>query len=110
MAILANRKPRTRRHHVRSIRLLVGFGPEGKNAVARIIQDGKTTDYFLDKLATDFGRGFLLEKIGDESRDNETYHVCLNGPESSCTCPGHAYGGYCKHVDGLAVLVQAGKL
>jgi uncharacterized Zn finger protein len=36
--------------------------------------------------------------------------VNLNGAESSCTCPGHAYGAYCKHVDGLAALVEAGKL
>jgi hypothetical protein len=111
MAILSTRKPRVRRPHVRSIRLVVGFNGEGKNAVLRITQDGQVAEYFLDQLAADFGRGFLLEKIGpDESRDNEVYHVNLNGTESSCTCPGHSYGGFCKHLDGLTALVAAGKL
>jgi hypothetical protein len=54
MAILANRRPRTRRSHVRSICLLAGFDPDGKNAVVRITQDGRATDYHLDQLAVDF--------------------------------------------------------
>jgi len=110
MSVLATRKVRSRRPHVRSIRLLVRLNSAGRNAVVRITQDGQAADYFLDRLPADFGQGFLLEKVGDEARDNATYHVSLNGPESSCTCPGHAYGSYCKHVDGLAALVKAGKL
>jgi hypothetical protein len=108
MSILANRKPRSRRSHVRSIRLLAPFNAAGQGAVIRITQDGKADDYQLGRLPADFGQGFLLEKIGSDK--GETYHVNLNGQESSCTCPGHCHNGYCKHVDGLAGLDKAGKL
>jgi hypothetical protein len=108
MSIVANRQARSRRSHVRSIRVLAPCNGAGQEAVIRITQDGQADDYRLGHLAADFGAGFLLEKIGSEA--GETYHVNLNGRESSCTCPGHTYAGYCKHVDGLAALDKAGKL
>jgi hypothetical protein len=69
-------------------------------------------EYLVFPLATDFGRGFRLDKFrnpGDETQP-ETYQVNLDGPKSACTCKGHLAHGHCKHVDGLAALVKAGKL
>jgi hypothetical protein len=79
---------------------------DGAPGVVRITVGSKEADYFLTPLATDFGRGFLLEKIGHE----ESYHVNLNGPQSTCECKGFLKHGHCKHRDGLAALVAAGRV
>jgi hypothetical protein len=66
-------------------------------------------DYLLAPLAADGGRGFRLEKIGLDF-DGSTYHVNLDGSNRSCTCLGGLKHGHCKHGDGLAALIAAGKL
>ena len=38
------------------------------------------------------------------------HEVTLYASGDSCTCKGHTYGGYCKHVDAIRALVSAGKL
>jgi hypothetical protein len=97
------RKPRAKPH--RSIRLCVRPHEQG-SGVVRIAVGKEQADYFLTELAADFGRGFLLEKIGAE----ETYHVNLNGERSSYECKGFLRHGHCKHRDGLAALTAAGRL
>ena len=53
---------------------------EQGSGVVRITVGGKEADYFLTTLAADFGRGFLLEKIGAE----ESYHVNIDGDKRTC--------------------------
>ena len=80
------------------------------------IDDGKTVDrYFFAPLASDFGRGFTVEKWADATDDRpagvvETYHVCLNGKASLCACKGFLRWNHCKHIEGLQALMDAGKL
>src|SRR5262249_34063906 len=95
------RKPRPK--PARSIRLCVQPHEQGPG-VLRITVGGKETDYLLSLIPSDFGKGFRLEKVGAE----ETYHVNLNVPESSCDCKGYLHHGHCKHVAGLAAVVAAG--
>jgi hypothetical protein len=97
------RKPRTKPQ--RHIRLCVK-PCDGAPGVVRITVDTQSDDYFLTPLATDFGKGFLVEKIGHE----ESYHVNVNGERSSCECLGFLKHGNCKHRDGLAALVAAGRV
>ena len=74
------------------------------------VRRGRTveaTDYHLAGIPSDFGRAFRLVKILGE---HTGYHVNLDGERSSCECKGHLAHGHCKHVDGLAALVRAGRL
>ena len=98
------RKPRPK--PARSIRLVLGFNAEGRNAVVRIAVGKAVSDYYLHRLVSDYGTGFRLEKFGSD----ETYAVNLNGQKSTCECKGFLRRNHCKHVDGLAALVKAGKL
>jgi hypothetical protein len=71
------------------------------------------TGYYVEPLASDFGRCFRLVKFTtstgtDEGADH--YDVCLDGPGSDCSCKGFLRHGRCKHVEGLLALVAAGKL
>jgi hypothetical protein len=97
------RKPRSR--PARSIRLCVRPHEQG-SGVVRIAVGGKEADYFLTELAADFGRGFLLEKIGAE----ESYHVNVDADRKTCECKGYLRHSHCKHGDGLAALIAVGQL
>src|SRR5262245_51850048 len=97
------RKPRTKPS--RSIRLLLPIG-EQSPGVVRIAVGKEAADYFLTALPADFGRGFTVEKIGGEDR----YAVNLDGDRRSCECQGFGRWQRCKHADGLAALVAAGRL
>jgi hypothetical protein len=97
------RKPRPK--PARSVRLCVKPHEQGPG-VLRITVGGKETDYFLTPLASDFGKGFLLEKIGAE----ETYHVNVDGDKKTCECKGYLRHSHCKHGDGLAALIAARRL
>jgi hypothetical protein len=107
MNATATRKPRQRRSHQRSVKVLVAPAAGNPLMFVRITQDGKACYYWISPLASDFGRGFRFEKpeIG-----GETYDVLLEPTGDSCTCKGHSYGGYCKHVDAARALIGAGKL
>ena len=63
----------------------------------------------LTPIPADFGRGFRLEKIGLEA-NGEAYHVNLDGDRRSCECKGFGRWNHCKHADGLAALIAAGRL
>lgn len=89
----------------RSIRLIMA-PTDTMPGLLRVTVGKEATDYFLTHLACDFGRGFQVEKIGGK----EVYHVNLDGERRSCDCKGHTRHGHCKHADGLAVLVAAGRL
>ncbi len=74
--------------------------------MVRITVGKEQADYFLTPIPADFGRAFRVEKIGQDGR----YHVNLDGNNNTCDCPGHEKLGHCKHADGLAALVAAGRL
>jgi hypothetical protein len=100
------RKPRVK--PARSIRLCVK-PVDGSTGVVRIKVGKDSADYFLTEIPTDFGRGFRVEKIGLECQEG-AYHVNLEGGNKTCECKGYLKWGHCKHSDGLAALVAAGRL
>jgi hypothetical protein len=106
------RKPRPK--PARSIRILEQPSPDTDGWAAVAITVGKQTDtYLLHTIPTDFGTGalaFEVEKLDADLATVETYHVLLNGPESSCDCKGHERWGHCKHKDGIQAAVNTGRL
>jgi SWIM zinc finger len=104
----ATRKPRQRRQHERTVKVLAAPSIGDPRTFLCITQDGKASHYWIAPLAADFGKGFRFEK---SEPNGEAYDVLLeNEQDASCTCKGHTYGGYCKHVDCCRALVAAGKL
>ena len=101
------RKPRQRRKHERSVKVLVEATAGNPMLFVRITQGGKPSYYWVSPLASDFGKGFRFEK---PAPDVDVYDVLLEQGGDSCTCKGHTYGGYCKHVDCCRALLGAGKL
>ena len=101
------RKPRAK--PARFVRLVIE--PDGANSlgVVRLTVAGRSADYLLTPIPADFGRGFRLEKIGLEA-NGEAYHVNLDGDRRSCECKGFGRWDHCKHADGLAALIAAGRL
>jgi hypothetical protein len=99
------RQRKTRQKPARSIGLrLKPFGLE-RGVVASTVGKEKA-EYLLAELAADYGRGFELEKIGGL----EVYHVNVDGAAKTCDCKGHSRWGHCKHADGVAALIAAGRL
>jgi len=92
-----------------SIRLMLLPSETNPFAVVRIAVNRKATDYRVSALSSDFGQGFAVEKI-DPATEPETYHVNLNPQGNTYDCKGHARWGHCKHADGIAALLKAGKL
>jgi hypothetical protein len=103
MATLTPRRPRVK--PARSIRVMLPLGDQSPGVV-RITVGKEASDYFLTGLPADFGRGFRVEKIGTDDR----YAVNLDGDRPSCECKGFCRWQRCKHADGLAALVAAGRL
>ena len=105
-AFARQRKPRPKPE--RRIRLEVR--PEaGGLGIVRIWVGQEYADYFLDPIPADFGRGFKVEKIGLHCNE-PPYHVNLDGDKRTCDCKGFCRWSHCKHADGLAALVAAGRL
>jgi hypothetical protein len=101
-------RPRRRVKPERGIRLCLK--PEGKSpGVVKITVGKETAAYFITLLEADFGRAVRLEKI-DPTGAAEKYDVHLDGDKRSCECKGFLRWSHCKHVDGVAALVAAGKL
>jgi hypothetical protein len=110
-----SRKPPTRRPHRRSVKVIISALACDRQLLTliRITQDDKAAHYWLSPLASDWGLAYQVERAGEEVQDGaeDTYHVLLeNEQDASCTCPGHTYGGYCRHVDAIRALLTAGKL
>jgi hypothetical protein len=100
------RKPRPKPQ--RSIRVEVPPTYNGLGIV-RITIGTEHADYFLTELPADFGRGFTVEKIGLHEND-PPYHVNIDADKRTCECKGFLRHGHCKHSDGLAALIAAGRL
>jgi hypothetical protein len=100
------RKPRPKPQ--RSIRLCIK--PEGTApGIVNIRVGDERADYFLTAVPADFGRGFLVEKVGID-RDTARYHVNIDDGKRSCECKGYLRHHHCKHSDGVAALIAAGRL
>ena len=100
------RKPRLK--PARSIRLCVTPNPE--NAAWFASRSArKAHDYLLTEIPADFGRGFKVEKIGFDC-DESVYHVNIDADKRTCECHGYNRWQKCKHSDGLAALIAAGRL
>ena len=98
------RKPRPK--PARSIRLIIALSPIS-SGVVRIAVGAQANDYFLTEVqGVAFGRGFLVEKIGHE----ESYHVNIDHDRRTCECEGYITHSHCKHADGLAALLAAGRI
>ncbi len=98
------RKPRPK--PVRSIRLCIAPSPIN-TGVVRIYVGHAFQEYLRNEVeGCAFGRGFLLSKIGHE----EQYHVNVDHNRRTCECLGYITHSHCKHADGLAALVNAGRL
>ncbi len=105
-AAARQRKPRPK--PARSIRLaLQPFG--GNPGVVQITVGKDRADYFLTEIPADFGRGFKVEKMGDDA-EGSAYHVNIDGDNRTCECKGFSRWHHCRHSDGLAALVKAGQV
>ena len=58
----ATRKPRPAGPNDQA--MLVGLNAAGRNGVVCIAIAGKSQNYFLDRIPSDFGQAFNVEKIG----------------------------------------------
>jgi SWIM zinc finger len=103
----AARKPREITRHLTIVQPFT-------NGVAevRIVEttDGvpDVKDYSVARLVTDFGTG--LEWVNPEGM---TYHVNLNGEQSTCDCPWGTFKAHlkpCRHVAAGLAMQAAGKL
>ena len=104
-ALRQQRKPRPK--PARSIRLCVKPTVETAGVVS--IRVGKEeADYLLTEIPADFGRGFLVEKVSFDAP--AAYHVNIDGAKRTCECEGYNRWQKCKHSDGLAALIVAGRL
>jgi hypothetical protein len=106
MKTVANRKPA--RKPSRSCRLY-----DGSPALLTLTVGPTQTDYWVDPILSDFGRGFVLTKCPDFGKDGASYAVNLDGARSTCECPGFLRWGHhgpCKHLSALLALQAAGKL
>jgi hypothetical protein len=77
------------------------------NGIVRITVGKTGTDYFVQRIPSDFGTAFRLTKVLDE---HDSYAVNLDGDQRTCECKGNQRHGHCKHGDGLAALLQAGRI
>jgi hypothetical protein len=90
----------------RTIRVVLPLNSEGKNGVVRIAVGKDAADYLVDRLPSDFGTAFRVQKAGEDT----FYNVNLSADGNLCDCKGHARWQRCKHADGLAALVAANRL
>lgn len=93
----------------RKIRLIT---PETETtpAVVRIEAGRKVALYSVKEIENELGvgRAFQIREIG--TKDAETYSCIATGDEQTCDCIGHQKHQRCKHADGLAALVIAGRI
>jgi hypothetical protein len=101
------RKPRPKPQ--RFIRIEVRPGDNGGLGIVRITVGKEHADCFLTELPADFSRGCTVEKIGLHC-DEPPHHVNIDTDKKSCECKGFLKWGHCKHADGLAALIAAGRL
>ena len=108
-----SRKPPQRRPHTRSVKVIIPACHVQPLTLIRITVDGEAAHYWISPLASDWGLAWTVERADEEVKDGaeDTYSVLLeNEQDSSCTCKGHTYHGYCKHVEACRALLAEGKL
>jgi hypothetical protein len=91
----------------RAVRLLKGFGTDGRAALV-IVQGGAETTYAVERVPSDWGEAFALEKA-----DGRVYHVLMSCDSPGCDCPDGTFRGHqrpCKHYAALAALRQHGRI
>ncbi len=110
--VTAARPPRKQKPRVKPARAvrLVTPPTEDESGVLVITVGKQTFPYFIDPIASDYGRAFCLSKF-----DGTSYAVNLGDADNhpSCECPGHLRWGHrtvCKHLASLRALLAAGKL
>jgi hypothetical protein len=111
MNATATARPRQRKPRAKPARFIrLWVRPDGRApGVVRITVGKEQADYNLTEIPADFGRGFLVEKI-DFNAPLAAYHVNLDGDKRTCECKGFGRWSHCKHADGIAALIAAGKL
>jgi hypothetical protein len=75
--------------------------------------DGKRSDYWFERIRSEFGIAVHVSKIWDgRSNDfaSEEYDVLLDGQHGQCECLGFLRWGHCRHVDAGRQLLAEGKL
>ena len=109
--------PKRTRNVQRFVRLLEPFDADGRNAVIRILETSgvrvkreQVDEYFLDRVPSDFGEAYLLEKreYHPDPEADSRYHVNMaTAPEEgshSCECLGFLKHGHCRHIESLSAL------
>src|SRR5262245_42455607 len=107
------RKPRTKKPSPRSVKLLIRPSAGQPSRLVRITQGDEAAHYWLDFLPSDFGVAFRMMRVGHEAtglEGRDDYDVLIDGPASSCSCPGGIYRCACRHLDAVKALIHAGQL
>lgn len=113
---LARKQRKPRPKPARSIRILEHPSADTDGWAAINITIGKQSQlYRLHTIPTDFGNGaigFEIEKLDTDFETTAKYHVHLSDKPEECTCDckGHSRHGHCKHREGVAKLLELGKL
>jgi hypothetical protein len=82
------------------------LGPVAGGFLLQIGAGRLTKSYAVTPAPSDFGTAYRVE-----SRvEGKAYDVLLDGPATSCTCPGFCYTGGCKHVAALLALQAEGRV
>jgi hypothetical protein len=100
-------KPRAPRPKpTRTIRLVRPLSLDGVGVFCVTLGE-EASFYTLHEIPCEIGgRGFAVHRTGLGT----LYHVRVGPEECSCECMGFLRHGYCRHVQGLQALVQAGKV
>jgi hypothetical protein len=101
MAEQAKRHKRPR--PARRVGLLLAIH-DGNSGIIRLEVGDASADYYVTRIGSDWGDGFLLEKIGHEA----VYHVHLSAQGHQCECKGFLRWNHCKHTSCLATLRDRG--
>jgi len=92
----------------RSIRLVAKPDSTLPGVVRIEVTGRKTALYAVREVPSQFGgRGFAVREIKDGP--TQTYYVHVGGLRT-CGCVGFAQWSRCKHVEGIAALLESGKL
>ncbi len=120
--------PKKSRNVERFFRLVKPFEPDGTGAEITIrmvsgakVKKEETFSYWIDQVPADWGRAFLMEKMGDGKAPNEQYHVLIDttvpdGSQDTCECQGFLRWGLgkdgrgCKHIGVCRKLIELGTL
>jgi hypothetical protein len=84
--------------------------PDAEGRQLIVLSVGRETDaYDCKPFPADFGPAFRVLKLTNRKKDEGDYAVSLHG-HCSCSCPGHTYHGYCRHVAAMLLLWSRGEL